>query len=41
MGYEKDAWNQLQLMQLIPWDDYFSPAKANEGFYSALLKAQA
>ena len=40
MGYEKDAWNQLQLMQLIPWDDYFSPAKANEGFYSALLKAQ-
>ncbi len=40
MGYEKDAWNQLQLMQLIPLDAYINPSKAKVGFYTSILKAQ-
>lgn len=38
MTSERDAWQRLLLLKELPAEDYYSPTKAKEGIYSALLK---
>ena len=38
MSAEKDAWQRLLLLKELPAEDFYSPTKAKEGIYSALLK---
>ena len=38
MSAELDAFNELQRQEVLPASDFYSPVKANEGFYSARLK---
>jgi RecA-family ATPase len=38
MSDERDAWLRLQLIGAIPADEYFIPARKNEGYYSKRLK---
>ena len=38
MTSEKDDWAQLIAAGLLPGDEYFSPSKAAECFYSGMLK---
>ena len=38
MSSEKDAWQRAVSLGAIPGDEYYSPAKAKAGIYSALVK---
>ena len=38
MSSEKDAWQRAASLGAIPGDEYYSPAKAKAGIYSALVK---
>lgn len=41
MNTEKEAWQRCILMGILPGEEYYSPAKAKEGYYSSLVKTAA